>query len=295
MSRSECVVDLCVIFTPAQLTSLLARSASSSLTLNHFSKRKGLEKAVFQVEEALKRAGSNVSTDVYKALVELRGMSANGQDAQLNGSNDNHHGSHKRPRLATAAGSSAGDQEDYDDDSSDEDEEEEEEPSPHGYRKESVTGSRGPLARDRLRRDSVFSSSQRGVFGSGSSGGGGAALKPEERLAVDDAENPLQLLARASNLHQSPTSGPSPGMVTASLPGPASSHQRAGVDGPETSRLEAFFGTTNFNIDQGEDYDPIDVGLVTVEEAEKLFDLCVSTPFSSNYLALQYLQVRAAS
>ncbi|KAF3763233.1 hypothetical protein M406DRAFT_226871, partial [Cryphonectria parasitica EP155] len=164
------------------------------------SKRKGLEKALFQVEEALKRAGPGVQgTDANKAISELKSMLAAGQESRLNG-----------PRS----------------------------------RKESMG-----------RRESIIS--QRHV-------------QPEERLAVDDAENPLQLLARASNLHLSPESshGQSPATATSHLPANNSAEE---MD-PQMRRVEAFFGTTHFNVDQGEDYDPIDLGLVTEDEAEMLFD-----------------------
>lgn len=193
------------------------------------SKRKGLEKALYQVEEALKRAGPGVQgTDAGRAITELKAMLAAGGEAQLNGSMESHN---KRPRLATS---------EPQDSSSDE------EDSPPRSRKESSLG---------VRRGSMIS--QRHV-------------KPEERLAVDDAENPLQLLARASNLHLSPDSSQdqSPG-------GAPSLHPASSVhdDDPEMRQVESFFGTTHFNVDKGDDYDPIDLGLVTEEEAEMLFDL----------------------
>lgn len=196
------------------------------------SKRKGLEKALYQVEEALKRAGPGVqSTDAGRAITELKTMLATGGEAQLNGSVE----SHKRPRLATTCSSEPRDS------SSDE----EESPGPPRSRKESGGARRGSMI------------SQRHV-------------KPEERLAVDDAENPLQLLARASNLHLSPdsTQDQSPG-AAASLYPASSVHD----DDPEMRQVRYFFGTTHFNVDQGDDYDPIDLGLVTEEEAEMLFDL----------------------
>lgn len=142
--------------------------------------------------------------------------------------------SRKRPRLNTAASS---DHQDYSSS-----EEEEDSPRP---RKD--TGGRRP---------SVVS--QR-------------LVKVEERLAVEDAENPLQLLARASNLHLSPASshGQSPGTAT--------SHQAASTIveelDPELRYVENFFGTTAFNLDRAEGYDPIELGLVTEDEAETLFVL----------------------
>lgn len=179
------------------------------------------------MEEALKRAGSGVQgTDAGKAISELKTMLANGQEARLNGTDNN-----KRPRLNTNASS------EIIDSSSDEEE------SPSSPKDSSVG-----------RRESILS--QRPV-------------KPEERLAVDDAENPLQLLARASNLHLSPES--SHGMSPAVSHNPTASI--ADELDPEMRQVETFFGTTHFNVDRGEDYDPIDLGLVTEEEAEMLFDL----------------------
>lgn len=206
------------------------------------------------MEEALKRAGPDVqATDAGKAILELKSMLANGQEAQLNGSIDGGGGggSNKRARL-TNAGSSA----DQDDSSSEEDDDQ----SP----------------RSRKRRESILTQPRHQHT---------APLKPEERLAIDDAENPLQLLARASNLHLSPESS------HVQSPGTAISVPTAGVNGggtkssvigaaaaaeelePEMRQIETFFGTTHFNVDQGEDYDPVEMGLVTEEEAEMLFDL----------------------
>lgn len=225
-----------------------SRSRAISLILVS-SKRKGLEKALYQVEEALKRAGPDVqATDAGKAILELKAMLANGQEAQLNGSIDGG-GSNKRARL-TNAGSSA----DQDDTSSDEDDDQ--------------------SLRSRKRRESVLTQPRQQRT---------APVKPEERLAIDDAENPLQLLARASDLHLSPESnhGQSPGTAisvpSVGVNGGGSKSAMGAVAAEELDaemrQVEAFFGTTNFNIDQGEDYDPIDLGLVTEEEAEMLFDL----------------------
>lgn len=196
-----------------------------------FSKRKGLEKALYQVEEALRRAGPGFQgTDAGKAISELKAMISAGQDHQLNGGGE----SNKRPRLTTTASS-----EPQDDSSS------EEEDSPRPRKNDSMR-----------RRTSTIS--QRHV-------------KVEERLAVDDAENPLQLLARASNLHLSPDSsyGQSPG--TAASLHPTSTNVEE-LD-PDFRRVENFFGITSFNVDRGEGYDPIELGLVTEEEAGTLFNL----------------------
>lgn len=193
-------------------------------------KRKGLEKALYQVEEALRRASPGFrGTDAGKAISELKAMISAGQEPQLSGGGD----SNKRPRLNTTASS---EHQDY----SSSEEEEEDSPLP---RKNTVE-----------RRPSVVS--QR-------------LVKVEERLAVEDAENPLQLLARASNLHLSP------GSSHAQSPGTATSYQPASTVveelDPELRYVENFFGTTAFNIDRAEGYDPIELGLVTEDEAETLF------------------------
>ncbi|ROV90133.1 hypothetical protein VPNG_09800 [Cytospora leucostoma] len=196
-------------------------------------KRKGLEKALYQVEEALRRAGPGFQgTDAGKAITELKAMLASGRDTQADGGND----SNKRPRLGTTASS-----EHQDESSSEEDDS----PRP---RKASIP-----------RRASTASQRH---------------LKVEERLAVEDAENPLQLLARASNLHLSPASshGQSPGTATSHQP---SSTVVEELD-PELRHVENFFGTSNFNLDRCEGYDPIELGLVTEDEAETLFDLRLS-------------------
>lgn len=105
----------------------------------------------------------------------------------------------------------------------------------------------------------------------------------EETLAVDDAENPLQLLARASYF-QPPEEPRNPLPVA-----PASASRRSGEQqrhhhqhhsammgdkSQETRDLQRFFASaTRVNLDVGEDVDPISLGLATPEEAETLFSL----------------------
>lgn len=96
----------------------------------------------------------------------------------------------------------------------------------------------------------------------------------EDSLALDDAENPLQLLARASDLQLSPNE--TRAVQEAPLPLP----QRPAVSQGNTA-LGRDTGTNSFFVpvrarrDVGPDLDPIDLGLVTVEEAESLFSLYV--------------------
>ncbi|KAG0158714.1 hypothetical protein PDIDSM_6233 [Penicillium digitatum] len=93
-------------------------------------------------------------------------------------------------------------------------------------------------------------------------------MHAEESLALDDAENPLQLLARASNLQLSPT-----GMRRA----PKS--LRPLSDGPSFLQspprgepsAKSFFVPARANLDIGPEVDPVELGLVTLDESESLF------------------------
>lgn len=92
----------------------------------------------------------------------------------------------------------------------------------------------------------------------------------DESLALDDAENPLQLLARASDLQLSPgvrlaPKSPQPEFVVPSIQ-------------PESSALgssdaQSFFVPARAHLDIGPELDPVDLGLVTFDEAESLFSL----------------------
>ncbi|KEF52777.1 uncharacterized protein A1O9_11194 [Exophiala aquamarina CBS 119918] len=94
-----------------------------------------------------------------------------------------------------------------------------------------------------------------------------ASLKPDE-LALNHADNPLQLLAMASGL---PGQSPSTNMST-SPAGPAfASHQGSDVNATDVD-LTQFFGSLQPSLDNSADLDPINMGLVTPEEAEMLFN-----------------------
>lgn len=101
----------------------------------------------------------------------------------------------------------------------------------------------------------------------------------EDNLALDDAENPLQLLARASDLQFSPTGARgaqnSPLTLALQTAIPQSSHE--GQD----PGAKSFFAPVRASRDVGSDIDPIDLGLVTVEETESLFMLYVQSYVSS--------------
>ncbi|KAH8203002.1 hypothetical protein TruAng_002836 [Truncatella angustata] len=83
-----------------------------------------------------------------------------------------------------------------------------------------------------------------------------------DQLSLDDAENPLQLLARTSEL--------------LSAINPRASNGPPGYTGHKIGHrsdfdLQRFFGPYQPRLDIGEDLDPIELGLVTLAEAEALF------------------------
>ena len=92
-----------------------------------------------------------------------------------------------------------------------------------------------------------------------------AGEKPDE-LALNHADNPLQLLAMASVL---PGQSPSTNMSTSPAGVAVASQQ--GAENNVDAELTQFFGSLQPSLDNGPDLDPIDLGLVTDEEAETLF------------------------
>ncbi|OTA63344.1 hypothetical protein K449DRAFT_349924 [Hypoxylon sp. EC38] len=89
----------------------------------------------------------------------------------------------------------------------------------------------------------------------------------EDQLSLDDAENPLQLLARTSELLSSitpQTQGNGAGRF------PSKSAPSRGMGG-EGDDLQRFFGRFQARLDVGEDLDPIELGLISHAEAEALF------------------------
>ena len=88
-----------------------------------------------------------------------------------------------------------------------------------------------------------------------------AGPSSDDQLALEGVENPLQLLARASDLRIA-----SPHNNSTATPGSQihGSEQSAFLD------VQRFFLPMKASLDQGPGLDPIDVGLVTMEEAETL-------------------------
>ncbi|KAG2418523.1 hypothetical protein HFD88_001624 [Aspergillus terreus] len=168
-------------------------------------KRKGLEKALHQIEQAIKRpksdgTGSDAAQRIISNLQELLNKSQQGQSQQLQSETD---------EL-----------------------------------------SEGP------EQSNSFPSPRE--------------INAGDNLSLDDAENPLQLLARASDLQLSPAETretprwhPSTSVQPTALP-------RSSLNGNEPS-AKSFFVPVRASLDVGPDLDPIDVGLVTSNEAESLF------------------------
>ncbi|OQD80536.1 hypothetical protein PENANT_c035G06478 [Penicillium antarcticum] len=98
--------------------------------------------------------------------------------------------------------------------------------------------------------------------------------KVDESLTLDDAENPLQLLARASDLQLSPTGVRRAHRSSLPLPGaPLAVPQDNDIPGEPSAK--SFFVPTRANLDVGSEVDPVDLGLVTFDESESLFSLSV--------------------
>ncbi|KAJ5639890.1 uncharacterized protein N7484_007752 [Penicillium longicatenatum] len=163
-------------------------------------KRKGLEKAIHQIEQAIKRPKLDAPgpDDAHKVISDLQDLLIRVQ-GQLNSESDSFADASERPRNL---------------------------PSPHD-------------------------------------------THVDESLALDDAENPLQLLARASDLQLSPTGlrrelkSPQPPLLA-----PPTISQDSG---PADSGAKSFFVPARANLDIGPDLDPVDLGLVTFDESESLF------------------------
>ncbi|OAR01888.1 hypothetical protein LLEC1_05965 [Akanthomyces lecanii] len=120
--------------------------------------------------------------------------------------------------------------------------------------------------------DAITSSRQNGTMSASASAqevkpdSGARYHRPpgEMSLAVDDAENPLQLLARASYF--------TPSAEERGKRTPQKTRQdAAAASDAEHAKLNDFFSITRSDLDVGDDVDPISLGLVEEDEAEMLF------------------------
>lgn len=111
-------------------------------------------------------------------------------------------------------------------------------------------------------------------------------IDTEDNLALDDAENPLQLLARASDLQLSPAGVHN--VQKSPLQMPQATRMSVSAESQQLDGLgtKSFFVPVRASRDVGPDIDPVDMGLVTLYEAESLFtlyayfepELCSSLP-----------------
>lgn len=213
-----------------------AGSSQQSPVTNHLlSKRTGLEKALHQVEQAVKRSGASLhGIEATKFVSELKEiLGADSLTPLADGDSKQPSTGHTRTSSAISRRPSEILMADVSEDSGD-----------------SSMSDHDDMS---IPQDSTPSQSH----------------VADESLAVDDAENPLQLLARASDLHVSPK--PVGELSTAEM---AHSHQhpRQKKQTEKLSEVEKFFKFTQFSLDCGPELDPIDLGLLTTEEAESLFD-----------------------
>ncbi|KAI1383816.1 uncharacterized protein F4822DRAFT_52160 [Hypoxylon trugodes] len=218
----------------ATCTRCTQRSIQCSAPLFHVGRHKGvknkhsgLEKAVFQIEQALRRshAGSIDQVQTAEQATELRFLLERSREL-LSGENG-------LPRHISAAQNGV----DRDQVSV----------SPQ----QTSTSIGTSPSQDCSRDDSAVANTK----------------VEEDQLSLDDAENPLQLLARTSELLSSITPQVQ-GSGAGRLPSKSNSQRGLGGEGDD---LQKFFGRFQARLDVGEDLDPIELGLITVAEAETLF------------------------
>ncbi|KAF5590919.1 uncharacterized protein FSUBG_10648 [Fusarium subglutinans] len=104
--------------------------------------------------------------------------------------------------------------------------------------------------------------------------------RTQHSLAIDDAENPLQLLARASYIQPSPESRHGNSPIQA---------HTASTQGQTEDEIQAFFAPAQVHLDVGPDVDPVSLGLVSEEEADKLFNLVMVNRYRSVEIVLAFM------
>ncbi|KAI1078005.1 hypothetical protein F5B20DRAFT_550061 [Whalleya microplaca] len=216
----------------ATCTRCTQRSIQCSAPLFHVGRHKGvknkhsgLEKAVFQIEQALRRShpGSIDQIQSTEQANELRFLLERSREL-LNGSQGHPN------RLSMQSGS----------------ENEQMEASPQ----QTSTSMGTSPSRAGSRDDTAVN-----------------AKIEDDQLSLDDAENPLQLLARTSELLSS-IAPQANGTEAARAPSKSSYNRSASIEGDD---LQRFFGRFQPRLDVGEELDPIEQGLISLTEAEALF------------------------
>ncbi|KAK8128672.1 hypothetical protein PG984_009780 [Apiospora sp. TS-2023a] len=187
-------------------------------------KHSGLEKAVYQIEQALRRS-SSASDQIQNAeqATELRYLLDRSRELLGNRAHAGPPHANSQHQQSTSIEQDLG-------------------PSPH----QSSTSS---LETPRSHTDQ-----------------GSSRKVEDDQLNLDDAENPLQLLARTSELLSSITAQPQ-GAGPSRFPSGANANRTA----PSDNDLQKFFGRFQARLDVGDELDPIDLGLLTLAEAEALF------------------------
>ncbi|KAI0875920.1 hypothetical protein GGS24DRAFT_488952 [Hypoxylon argillaceum] len=93
----------------------------------------------------------------------------------------------------------------------------------------------------------------------------------DDQLNLDDAENPLQLLARTSELLSSIGGASNSRSGIGPFPSKALPTRERAAENDFDGSFPGFFGRFQPRLDVGADLDPIDLGLLTLPEAEALF------------------------
>ncbi|KAL2072886.1 hypothetical protein VTL71DRAFT_12229 [Oculimacula yallundae] len=210
-------------------------------------KRDGLEKAVYRIEQEIKRSRTQ-GPDEDQSTQQLQALLSEAQGL-LPTSDQPHHMSPPIEQSRIQALSSEGSQGIYI-------------PQPPLSRPQNVARtqleqSTHPDAQ-RLPVPNIFNGSRPDLWSNSVRQPVPEIGNVDGNLSVDDAENPLQLLARASDLS-------APSNQTSYLSPP----RFPGAVGDQ--QLRDFFGPFRPSLDVGVDIDPIELGLVTEEEATILF------------------------
>ncbi|EMR72893.1 putative zn 2cys6 transcription factor protein [Eutypa lata UCREL1] len=197
-------------------------------------KHSGLEKAVIQIEQALKRSNRTGGDQIQspEQASELRYLLERSRDL-LNAENNS-----LQRRYSVSNGVNS-------------DQQQVTTSSPH----QTIASQETPPSQ------------------AGSREGASAQSIEDEHLNLDDAENPLQLLARTSELLSS---------IEPQQPLAATSSRNSQKPGSgRNNDLQRFFGSFQPRLDVGEDLDPIELGLLTPAEAEALFSYRSAFLFTS--------------